>query len=148
MGSAQENLFPGGAGDQPDSGGSSTTIQTFNGIKAIQEHLDHIARLKDYLCARTKVVPDIPLTCYTECQVSQWLSKESGEECANFKLIDTTCKRCEEFHAVAAQAVLRTEMDLPEPIQDVLQAAQDFENASSLFQAALAELHIECKLNQ
>lgn len=148
MGSAQGNAFPGGAGVEPDSGGSNTSIQSFNGIKAIQEHLDHVARLKDYLCGRTKEVPDIPLSCYAECQLAQWLSKESGEECANFELIDATCNRCEEFHEIASQSVMLTKRDLPEPIQDVLQSARDFDDASSRFQEALAELHIECKLNQ
>lgn len=148
MGSAQRNKIPDGVGYEPESSGNGTTIQSYNGIKAIQEHLEHIARLKDYLCAETKEIPDIPLTCYSECQVAQWSHGGSVKECANRKLLDTVCKRCAEFHAIAAQSVLLTKMDMPEPVTEVIQSAMDFENASNRFQTALAQLHIECRLNQ
>ena len=87
MGSAQRNMFPDGVGYAPESSGNSTTIQSYNGIKAIQVHLDHIARLKGYLCAETKEIPDIPLTCYSECQTAKWSYSENVKECANRKLI-------------------------------------------------------------
>jgi hypothetical protein len=145
---AQRKIFSDGGVRDPESGSTVTSIQSFNGIKAIQEHLDHIVRLKEYLCARTKQIPDVPLSCYSECQVAQWLRGESGRECANHDLIVAACKRCEEFNEVAAQSVMRTQMDLPEPVRDVLQAALDFENTSSRFQKALADLHLECTLNQ
>lgn len=142
------NKNPGGSGCGLESSCNGAAIQSFNGIKAIQEHLDHIARLKDYLCAETKEIPDVPLACYSECQVAQWSHGENVKECANCKLIDSVCKRCEEFHAIASQSVLLTKMDMPEPVAEVIQSAMDFENASNRFQAALAELHVECKLNQ
>lgn len=147
MGCAQR-IFPGEAGCGPESSGNETTIQSFNGIKAIQEHLGHLATLKDYLCARTKEIPAVPFTCYPECQVAQWLHSESVKECGNHALIESVCERCEEFQAVAAQSVQLTKMDVPEPVSDVLQSAQEFEDASSRFQSALADLHIECRLNQ
>jgi hypothetical protein len=148
MGSAKRDNFPDGAGCGLESSGKGTILQSFNGIKVIQEHLDHIARLKDYLCAETKEIPDIPLTCYSECQVAQWAHSEIVKECANCKLIDSVCKRCEEFHAIAAQSVLDTKMDMPEPVAEVIQSAMNFESASNSFQTASAELHIECRLNQ
>jgi len=148
MGYAQRKIFPDGDVCEPDISERSTTVQSFNGIKAIQEHLEQIARLKDYLCAETKEIPDIPVTCYSECQVALWSHGENVKECANCKLIDTVCKRCEEFHAIATQSVLLTTMDMPEPVADVIQSAMAFENASTRFQSALAELHIECRLNQ
>ncbi len=133
---------------KPEASGNSTTIQTFDGLKAIQEHLRHIARLKDFLCAMTRKIPDIPLSCYPECLVAQWMHSENVLECANRKLLKTVCLRCEDFHELAAQSVLITKMDTPEPISDVIQAARDFENASNRFQRALADLHVECRLNQ
>jgi hypothetical protein len=147
MGCAQR-IFPGEAGCEPESSGNETPIRSFNGIKAIQEHLEHLARLKDYLCARTKEIPDLPLACYPECRVAQWLHSENVKECGNRALIESACQRCEEFHQIAAQSVQLTKMDVPEPVSDVLQSALDFENASSRFQMALADLHIECRLNQ
>lgn len=148
MGCAQRNIFPGETVHGPGSVGSEMPIQSFNGIRAIQEHLEHIARLKDYLCARTKEIPDLPLACYPECQVARWSHGENAKECGNHALIESACKRCEEFHHIAAQSLLFTRMDVPEPVADVLQSALDFENASSRFQMALADLHIECRLNQ
>ena len=148
MGSAQRNMFPDGVGYAPESSGNSTTIQSYNGIKAIQVHLDHIARLKGYLCAETKEIPDIPLTCYSECQTAKWSYSENVKECANRKLIDSVCERCEEFHEIATQSVLLAKMDMPEPVSEVIQSVLDLENASSNFQTALAELYVECRLNQ
>lgn len=148
MGSAQRNLFPGGGGCAQLSGGQGSAVESFDGIAALQEHLDHIERLKDYLCARTKQVPDVPLHCYAECQVARWSHSEHVKECANRALIDSACKRCEEFHEIASQSVLLTQRDLPEPVSVVLQSALDFENASVKFQEALAKLYVECRLNQ
>ncbi|MBI5890833.1 MAG: hypothetical protein HZB47_09170 [Nitrosomonadales bacterium] len=148
MGLSPWNTFPDGAGSESESSGKGSTIQSFNGIKAILEHLDHIARLKDYQCARTKEIPDLPLTCYVECHVAQWLHSENVKECANRKLLDSVCKRCEEFHERAAQSILRTKMDMTEPVSEVVQSTLDFESASSNFQTALAALHVECGYNQ
>jgi len=148
MVSAKRKKFPDGGVQAPKPSASSTTIQSFDGITAIQEHLEHIGLLKDYLCARTKKIPDIPLTCYAECQVAQWKHSENFKECANRALIDTACKRCEEFHEIASQSVLLTKRDLPEPVSVVLQSALDFQNASKSYQLALAELYVECRLNQ
>lgn len=148
MGCAQRSIFPGDAGWELESNGDRPAIQSFNGIKAIQEHLEHVGSLKNYLCARTKEIPAVPFTCYPECQVAQWMHSENVKECGNHALIESACERCEEFQAVAAQSVQLTKMDVPEPVADVLQSALDFENASSNFQMALADLHIECRLNQ
>jgi hypothetical protein len=148
MGSALRNFFPDAGGYTQESSCHSTTIQSFDGITAIQEHLDHIGRLKDYLCARTKQIPDVPLICHSECKVAQWSHSESVQECANRTLIDSACMRCEEFQEIASQSVLLTKRDLPEPFSDAIKSALDFENASKSFQAALVKLYVECKLNQ
>lgn len=148
MGATKRNASPDGSGRMQEADNKNRTIPSFDGIKAIREHHDHVARLRDYLCARTKEVPDLPLTCHTGCHVAQWMHSESVKECANRKLIDAVCKRCEEFHEIAAQSVLLTKRDLPEPASDVLQSALDFRNASKRFQEALTALHLECRLNQ
>lgn len=148
MGSAKRKKLPEGRVYAPEPSVTSTTIQSFDGITAIREHLDHIDQLKEYFCARTKVVPEIPLTCYSECQVAQWMHSETVKECANRKLIEAACERCKDFHAIASQSVLLTKRDLPEPATQVLQSALDFQNASKDFQTALADLYVECKLNQ
>ncbi len=148
MGSAQRNFFPDVGGYAQESGGLGETIQSFDGIAAIQEHLEQKESLKDYFCARTKQIPDVPLKCYSECRVAQWVHSEYVKECANRALIDSACQRCEEFHEIASQSVLLTQRDLPEPVSDVLKSALDFESASRNFQAALAKLYVECGYNQ
>ncbi|MBU0621657.1 MAG: hypothetical protein KJ795_07405 [Gammaproteobacteria bacterium] len=145
---AQRNKFPGDIRYTPELHFTGTKLQTFNGDKAIQEHLDHVAKLKDYMCARTKEIPEVPLNCHGACQVSQWLSSESGKEFVNRKMLDSVCKRCERFMEIAAQSVLLTKMDRPEPVRDVLQSTLDFESASKSFQSGLAELLVECGYNQ
>jgi hypothetical protein len=148
MGSAQRNYLPDGGGYVPQFGSPGTTIQSFDGITAIREHLDQVDRLKDYLCARTREMPEIPLECHSECQVAQWSHSENVKECANRKLIDAVCKRCEEFLEIASQSVLLTKRDLSEPSSGAIQSVLDFENATSNFQEALSKLYIECGYNQ
>lgn len=148
MGLAQRNRTSDGASCGLQSSVIRTTIQSFDGIKAIQVHLNHLDRLKEYLCAETKEMPDIPLTCHAECLIARWMHGEDVKECANKKLIESVCERCHEFHELATQSVLFTTMDVSEPVADVIQSAIDLENASNCFQRALADLHIECKLNQ
>ena len=148
MGSTIRNKLPQEDGFAPESTGKEIALASFNGIKALQEHLEHVARLKAYLCAETREIPDVPLACYAECQVAQWMHSETVKECANPGLIESACERCREFHEIASQSVMLTERDQPEPVADVLQSALDFQNASKGFQNALAALHIVCKLNQ
>ena len=148
MGYAQRNKFPGVGRYTPELNCAGTKLQTFNGEKAIQEHLDHVAQLKDYMCSRTKELPAVPLSCHDACQVSQWLGSESGKEFVNRKLLDSVCKRCESFLEIASQSVVLTNMNRPGPMSDVLQSTLDFENASHRFQSALAELLVECGYNQ
>jgi hypothetical protein len=148
MGSALRKFFPDAGGYAQVSCRHNTTTQSFDGITAIQEHLDHFDRLKDYLCARTKQIPNVPLICHSECRVAQWSHSESVKECANRSLIDSVCKRCEEFQEIASQSVLLTKRDLPEPVSEVIKSALSFENASKSFQTALAELYVECGYNQ
>ncbi len=148
MGYAQRNILPDKGGYTLEFGATKPTIQSFDGDKAIQVHRDHVAKFKDYLYARTKEIPDLPLACYSQCVVIQWMYSEQVNECANKKLIESACKCCEEFHEIAAQSVLLTKMDMPEPFSEVIQSALDFEKASCKFQQAIVALHIECKLNQ
>jgi hypothetical protein len=79
MGLAQRNTYSDAGGYVPELIGKHAT-RSFNGIKALQIHHDHVARLKDYLYARTKVIPDVPLTCYSECLIAQCLQSERGKE--------------------------------------------------------------------
>jgi hypothetical protein len=148
MGSARRKKLPEGGGYVPASGGKTITLASFNGIRAIQEHLEHMARLKQYLCAETREIAEVPLTCYAECQVARWMHSEMIKECANSKLIESVCERCKEFHEIASQSVVHVQRNQPEPVSIVLQSALDLQRASKSFQQALAELHVECRLNQ
>ena len=145
---SQRNMFSRKEECALELGATDATDPSFDGAKAIQEHLGHVARLEDYLCGRTKEVPDLPLACYSECQVAQWMHSEQVKECANKKLIESACRCCEEFHDIATQSVLLTKRDMPEPASEIIQSALDFENASCRFQQALAALHMECRRNQ
>lgn len=147
MGLAQRDAYLDAGGCVPELSGKHAA-RSFNGMKAFQVHHEHVARLKDYLCARTKAIPEVPLTCYSECLVAQCLQSERGEERADRELLDSVCNCCEEFHEFAAQSVLRTKVDMSERAADVMQSTEDLENASNSFLMALAELHVACKFNQ
>ena len=148
MGIAAGNILPDGSRSEPSSKGEGAALQPFDGFKAIEIHLDQSAKVKDYICARTKEIPDVPLACYSDCVVAKWLHSEHGKECDSCKLPDSVCKRCEEFHEIAAQLVLLTKMGMPLPALEVVKSVLNFASASSRFQSALAELHVECRCKQ
>lgn len=148
MGFAQRNSSSEEGGCDLESNGDGTTLQSFNGIRAIRVHLVQCAELKDYLCGRTTQIPDAPMTCHSECLLAQWLHSENGEAGINRELINTACKCCHDFQEMAAQLVLLTRLGKPEPVMSVVQSLLKFDKASSCFQAALAELDVECRYNQ
>ncbi len=116
--------------------------QQFNGIWAIQEHLDQRRQVVEYVAGNLKQQPGFPMTCVADCLLGKWVRSEGTKQCPDVGLLDALCRSCEEFHEAAAQAILLTYMGETEMAKAALQDGQMFCLASEKLQDNLARFHI------
>jgi len=116
--------------------------QPFNGIRAIQAHLDQRARIEDYVNGKLQEPLNVPTTCHAECLMAKWLHGEGGIHCTDKNLLDSVCKSCEVFLQAAEQAVVLASIGKTEMAKAALQVGQRYSEASEEFQQNLAELHL------
>lgn len=114
----------------------------FNGIKAIQAHLDHRTRIESYVNGLTNQHPDENAICKIDCILGKSLHDGQGAQKMNLNLVNQACNSCEIFHEAAAQVVLHFEMGQREWAKSALVEGQTFHKASDDFQKNLAELHV------
>jgi hypothetical protein len=124
------------------SGDEHSASRFFNGIGAIQAHLDQRSRIEDYVNGESQAKPDVPMYCHADCMLGKWLHGEGGDKCRDIGLLDSLSKSCEEFHEAAAQAVLLADMGRAEMAKAVLEDGRSFNAASVAYQQGLAKLHI------
>lgn len=127
------------------SGGEHSASRFFDGIGAIQAHLDQRSRVEDYVNGDSREKPDVSTCCHADCMLGRWLHSEHGVLIQDAGLLDSLfmcCRSCEEFLDAAAQAVLLTDMGESESARASLGADQLFNDASVAFQKGLAELHV------
>ncbi len=124
------------------SSDEQSTSRFFNGIGAIQAHLDQRSRIEDYVRGESQAKPDMPMYCHANCMLGKWLHGEDGNGCKDIGLLDSLSKSCEEFHEAAAQAVLLADMGRSEMARAVLEDGRLFNAASVAYQQNLARLHV------
>jgi hypothetical protein len=120
-------------------------VQPFNGIRAIQAHLDQKSRVEDYVNGNTKVKVAELLSCHSDCALGKWLHDDGGIP-KDKALLDAVERSCEEFQEAAVQAMLLVDMDKPDLAKAAIQDGELFHDASERFQQSLAELHIESQV--
>lgn len=121
-----------------------TGPQPFNGIRAIQAHLDQRSRIENYVNGGVRAKIDLLLCCHAGCQLGKWLHSEDGVLIQDADLGDSLsgcCKNCEEFRHAASDAVLFADMGESELAKAALGPGQLFDHASTAFQQNLADLH-------
>lgn len=120
----------------------STRDKPFNGIFAIQEHLDRRTQIEEYVEVHAHQQLNFPTDCHADCSLSKWLRCEGGKKDLDVGLLDRLCKSCEEFQEAAAQMILLVNMGKPELAQAALQEEALFYAASERLQEYLAQLHV------
>lgn len=121
-----------------------TVVQSFNGIKAIQTHLDQRNRIEDFVNGISQEKPEVPISCYAECMFGKWLINGGVKLCGERDRLDSLCKSCDEFQKEATYAVLLAKFGEIELAKATIQTDQMFNYASERFQTNLAELHVDC----
>ena len=114
----------------------------FNGIMAMQEHLDHCKRVEDYVNGQSRNLPHVPTTCDGDCSIGKWLHSASGRNCKDIKLINSLCRNCTEFREAASHAVLLTYTGDSELAKEALQPGRIYSDASEKFQQNLVDFNM------
>lgn len=120
----------------------SSEAKPFNGIFAIQEHLDLRTRIEEYVRTHTHQQLNFPTACHADCSLGKWLLSESAMQSADVGLLDRLCQSCEEFQEAAAQVILLVNMGKSELAKAALREDALFAEASERFQEYLAQLHV------
>ncbi len=120
--------------------GSSQT-QQFNGIFAIQAHLEQRSRIEEYVEAKSRDVINFPTSCNSDCLLGRWMVSAGATQGADVGLLDRLCTNCEDFQEAAAQAILLVSMGKSESARGALREGELFAEASERFQEGLAKLH-------
>lgn len=115
----------------------SAAGQPFNGIVAMQEHLDQRRRVEDYVEGQSKILPNVPTTCDGDCTVGKWLHSEGGRKCTDVKLVDALCESCTEFRDAASHVVVLARCGRSDLAKEALQEGRLYANTSEEFQQHL-----------
>ncbi len=120
----------------------STSAKPFNGIFAIQEHLNQRTRIEDYVEAHSPQQLDVPKVCHADCSLDKWLLCDNAMQSADVGLLDRLCQSCEAFQEAAAQVILLVNMGKIDLAKAALREDALFAEASERFQEYLTQLHV------
>jgi hypothetical protein len=122
----------------------SPQMESFDGIRAIQAHLDQKSQIEQHVQHTAAEAPGFKLDCHADCVLAQWLHSEPAKHCNKSHLLNAACKSCEEFYEAATQAVMLANMGMIEQAQKSITVGQPFEIASDALQTNFAQIHIAC----
>ena len=114
------------------------TAQPFNGLMAMQEHLDICQQVESYVSGGLRVVPRVVTNCEGECTVARWLHSESGACCKDVRLVDSLCQSCTQFREAASHIVWLASSGHLEKAKDALHAEREYSEFAEEFQHSLA----------
>lgn len=121
---------------------SHAAAQPFSSIMAMQEHLDHCAKVENYVSGQLNSLPHVPTTCDGDCSIGKWLHSASGRNCRDIKLVNSLCRSCTEFREAASHAVLLAYTGESELAKEALQPGRIYSDASEKFQNNLVEFNL------
>ncbi len=124
----------------------SIPLERFDGIRAIQAHINKRNEVEAYVHGYSSVKPVIPEDCCADCPVSKWLHGAGGKHCTDVGLLNALHESCHEFHEAASQAVLLAEMGKSEEAISIVRGSRYFSDASDRYQSNLAKLHLACEM--
>ena len=117
--------------------------QPFNGILAMQEHLEQCQLVESYVSGRSRITPHVPTNCEGKCTVADWLHSESGGCCKDLHLVDSLCESCTEFREAASHIVWLASSGHLDMAKEALQPGQEYSAASEEFQENLVEFNLQ-----
>ena len=118
---------------------------SFNGFRAINDHVEERNKLEDYINGKSKEPPPDPgLThCDAACLFAKWLHHPECKGLNDIDLHHQICDTCEVFHAAASQAALLMNMGKEDQAKEAIQDDGIYAKASAKFQRKLKLLHFQ-----
>lgn len=117
--------------------------QPFNGIVAMQEHLDQRQEVEGYVNGRTMLAPRVVTNCEGECTVAKWLHSENGACCKDLRLVNALCDSCAEFREAASHIVWLASTGHRVMAKEALKVDGEYAVASEEFQENLVEFNLQ-----
>lgn len=117
-------------------------IKRFDGIRAIQKHINQRFQVEAYVQGYSAIKPQIPMECCEGCMVGKWLHDEGGKQCSDVNLLNDLHESCYEFHEAASQALMLVELGKREAAMTIVRGSRFFKDASDRYQSNLAKLHL------
>jgi hypothetical protein len=121
-------------------------IERFDGIRAIQMHLNQRFQVEAYVQGYSSDKPELPDDCGVDCMVGKWLHGEAGKHCADVALLNDLHESCYEFHEAASQALLLVDLGKREAAMTIVRGSRFFKDASDRYQSNLAKLHLSFEM--
>lgn len=126
------------------SNSSPPQLPGFNGISAIQMHLNERDQIEKNIQKPDATTLDLVMDCHADCEVIKLLHDEQVKSCSKVTLLNETCRSCEAFYEAATQAVLLTKLGMSDMAQSAILPGRLFDLTSEKFQDNLAQIHIAC----
>lgn len=118
----------------------------FDGIRAIQMHLNQRSKVEAYVHGYSTEKPEFPEDCCAGCPVGEWIHGEGGKHCKDVALLNDLHESCYEFHEAATQALLLVELGKREAAMTIVRGSRFFKDASDRYQSNLAKLHLSFEM--
>ncbi len=122
---------------------SHPAAQPFNGIVAMQEHLDHRQQVESYVNGRLMIAPRVPTNCEGQCTVAKWLHSESGGCCKDLRLVNELCQSCADFREAASHIVWLASSGHRDMAREAMKVDGEYASASEEFQESLVEFNLQ-----
>lgn len=121
-------------------------LERFDGIRAIQMHLNQRFQVESYVHGYSTDKPEFPGDCCVGCPVGKWMHGEGGKHCTDSALLNDLHESCYEFHEAATQALLLVELGKREAAMTIVRGSRFFKDASDRYQSNLAKLHLSFEM--
>jgi len=118
----------------------------FDGIRAIQSHINQRFQVEAYVQGYSNVRPEIHEGYCNGCLVGTWLYGESGKDFSDIALLNELRASCQEFHEAANQALLLVDIGRREEAMEIVRGSRYFSAASDRYQSNLAKLHLSIEM--
>lgn len=121
--------------------GEGDISRSFNGVRAIQTHLEQKDRIEAYVNGKSNEKSGVFMRCNSDWKLSLCPHGIGEKLSRDTNLLDSICSSCNRFHDAVYQIVLLTDLGKNQIAKTVLQTGKKYETASEEFQKNLAELH-------
>jgi len=121
-------------------------VERFNGIRAIQAHINQRFQVEAYVQGYSSNKPDFPRECCDGCLVGKWLHEAGSKVCSDITLLNDLQDSCFEFHEAASQALTLVEQGKRDAAIAIVRGSRYFKDASDRYQSNLAKLHLSFEM--